>query len=61
LVKVDELFDELFASIFARNKLPEGAMRVAPGSDALVWRTTPARDEPLIVIGDSPDWHAKGL
>jgi hypothetical protein len=41
--------------------LPTGAMRVAPRSDALVWRTTPAKDEPRIVDGDSPDWHAKGL
>jgi hypothetical protein len=60
-VTIDEFWPALFASIFERKKLPEGAMRVAPGSDALVWRTTPARDEPQIVIGDSPDWHAKGL
>jgi hypothetical protein len=52
---------ELTLRAWADTGLPAGAMRVAPGTDALVWRTTPAKDEPRIVDGDSPDWHAKGL
>jgi hypothetical protein len=57
----EEFWSFFFAAVFQRAALPQGSMRVAPGSDALVWRTTPARDEPQIVMGDSPDWHAKGL